>query len=402
MSGTALAQLIPVLISPILAKIYSPEDFGLYSIYFSVSMVALVLMTLRYEFSILLPRKLKDAEFLVKTISRIATLMSFIVFLILGFGYFREDVNFLGLESMGIWIFILPLSLLAMSLFLIFESYFNRIGHYLMMSNARVMRSITYSASSVIFGFIGINRIGLILAEFMGYFIPVVFLIKKSKLNPFARTEFKLVRKKLLKYRKFPIFSVPSGIMEKFSGQALIYFLAIFFTDAIVGQYALAQRLMIAPTRLISNSMGEVFREQASAIYVRKGECYKIFRSTLKKLIIIGVPIFFLVYLVQPIIFLWFFSTEWQLASDFIQILIIMFFLQFVISPISRIISIAEKQQIDLYIQLGLFLVISFLFFLKSFFEELTPENIVALYSGIYGIKYLVEGYVSYQLAKGK
>ena len=55
-TGTTLAQAIPVLISPILTRLYSPEDFGVYAIYFSVLMITSVVATGKYEMAIVLPK----------------------------------------------------------------------------------------------------------------------------------------------------------------------------------------------------------------------------------------------------------------------------------------------------------------------------------------------------------
>ena len=61
MTGTSLAQAIPVAISPILTRLYSPEEFGLFALYMAVAMIVSVLVTGRYELAILLPRNEPDA-----------------------------------------------------------------------------------------------------------------------------------------------------------------------------------------------------------------------------------------------------------------------------------------------------------------------------------------------------
>ena len=61
MMGTSLAQAIPIAISPILTRLYSPEEFGRFALYMAVAMIASVLVTGRYELAIMLPRHDKDA-----------------------------------------------------------------------------------------------------------------------------------------------------------------------------------------------------------------------------------------------------------------------------------------------------------------------------------------------------
>jgi O-antigen/teichoic acid export membrane protein len=54
LTGTTIAQAIPVAISPILTRIYSPEDFGLLAIYISIVTILATVITGAYDFAIVL------------------------------------------------------------------------------------------------------------------------------------------------------------------------------------------------------------------------------------------------------------------------------------------------------------------------------------------------------------
>ena len=85
-TGTTLAQAIPIAISPILTRLYSPEDFGVFAIYFSASMVLSVFATGKYEMAITLPKDKEQSRHLVQLSVFIATLLSlFLLILILLF-----------------------------------------------------------------------------------------------------------------------------------------------------------------------------------------------------------------------------------------------------------------------------------------------------------------------------
>ena len=56
-SGTALAQLIPLIIAPFLSRIYSPEEFGRLALYLAITQILGSLATGRYELAILLPKE---------------------------------------------------------------------------------------------------------------------------------------------------------------------------------------------------------------------------------------------------------------------------------------------------------------------------------------------------------
>ena len=55
--GTGIAQLIPVLATLLLAKLYNPTDFALYTNFIAVSAVLMVMVGGNYHFAIVLPRQ---------------------------------------------------------------------------------------------------------------------------------------------------------------------------------------------------------------------------------------------------------------------------------------------------------------------------------------------------------
>src|SRR5262245_30412759 len=61
MTGTTLAQAIPIAVAPILTRLYNPEDFGVFALLMSVISVIGVIATARYELAIMLPKEDADA-----------------------------------------------------------------------------------------------------------------------------------------------------------------------------------------------------------------------------------------------------------------------------------------------------------------------------------------------------
>ena len=61
MTGTSLAQAIPIIISPILTRIYTPEDFGLLALFLSITNIIGSVANGRYELAIMLPKEDEDA-----------------------------------------------------------------------------------------------------------------------------------------------------------------------------------------------------------------------------------------------------------------------------------------------------------------------------------------------------
>lgn len=61
MTGTTVAQAIPIAITPILTRIYTPEDFGIFAIFIALVTIFGSISSARYELAVMLPKKDEDA-----------------------------------------------------------------------------------------------------------------------------------------------------------------------------------------------------------------------------------------------------------------------------------------------------------------------------------------------------
>ena len=52
-SGTSVAQFIPIAISPILTRIYTPEDFSVLGIYISIAIILSEITTGKFELAVM-------------------------------------------------------------------------------------------------------------------------------------------------------------------------------------------------------------------------------------------------------------------------------------------------------------------------------------------------------------
>jgi O-antigen/teichoic acid export membrane protein len=120
-----------------------------------------------------------------------------------------------------------------------------------------------------------------------------------------------------------------------------------------------------------------------------------------KLLLIIAVIPFILLFFLAPFLFSFIFGPEWRVAGEYTQIMTVMFFLSFVVSPLSNMFIIAEKQKIDLFIQIILFIFVSVSIIVGyNIFKH--PKVAILLYSITYCVKYCIELYLSFLFSKGK
>lgn len=401
-AGTAIAQLIPVLISPVLTRLYSPEDFGIFGLYFSCTMILSVVVCGRYDMAILLPEKDKDRVNLLVLCFFIATVVSIVVggSVLIWKDALAKLFKNSSINSQLVWI---PVSVFLVGIFQSLNFWANRNNQYKHLAVSRISRSFVASGLSIFFGFAKLKKSGLILADIFGQLLAFIYLLYKtwnSVRKLFSEVSVKGILAVAIRYKRFPKFSMASGLLEKAAGNAPILLLTIFFTSLEAGFFALAYRVISAPVSLVATAIGDVFRQEASVVYGSSGNCRNIFRATFIKLLLISVPGFVLGFILIKFLFTTVFGAEWETAGLYCQIMCGMFFLQFIFSPLSSMFIIAEKQHIDMLNNFLLFTLCLLAFWIaKHYFNNATVA--IVLYSIVYILKYTAEFIFSYHFSKG-
>ncbi|WP_151943800.1 lipopolysaccharide biosynthesis protein [Aliarcobacter butzleri] len=396
MTGTTIAQAIPIAISPILTRMYTPEEFGVFALYLSIIMLFSSLVAGKYELSILIPKHEKDAKSLVLlsiSISFIVSLVLFIITLI----FIEQIISLLKNNDIRYWLYLAPINIFIISTVSILYYYNNRNKNYRSLSSNQILQSSTQGFTNIIFGFITSLKSGLILGTFLGNVSSFFYLIFKTK-KYFKDFSFNKYRLYILskKYIKFPKFMIVSGFLENLSAQLPVFMISSFFGSYILGLFSLSQRIVKVPLGIIGSSIGNVFRQEAAKHLNENGTCRKLFVNTLKKLLIISTIPFILFYFIAPELFGFVFGKEWYKAGEYAQILTILFYFQFITSPLSNMFMIAQKQQYDLILQI--YLVISvFCSFIIGYKIFNSIEYSLYIFTTFYSIKYFIELTLSYK-----
>lgn len=401
MTGTTIAQAIPIAISPILTRIYTIEDFGIFALYLSIIMLFSSVVAGKYELSILIPKYEKDAKNLVVLSIVISFIISLILFLITLI-FTEQIMNLLKNNDIRYWLFLAPINIFIISTVSILYYYNNRNKNYRLLSSNQILQSSTQGFINIVFGLISNLKAGLILGTFLGNIISFFYLIFKTK-NSFIDFSFNKYRLFVLskKYIKFPKFMIASGFLENLSAQLPVFMISSFFGSYILGLFSLSQRIVKVPLGIIGSSIGNVFRQEAAKQLNENGTCRKLFLNTLKKLIIIATIPFIIFYFIAPELFSFIFGKEWYKAGVYAQILTIMFYFQFITSPLSNMFMIAQKQQYDLFLQI--YLVISvFCSFIIGYKIFDSIEYSLYLFTTLYSIKYMIELKLSYNFTENK
>lgn len=277
-TGSVSGYFLVLLVSPIITRIYSPEEFGRFAVFGSIVAIFSIITTLSFEFGILgsLSRTL------ALRFSLVATLVSALLLLI------GLLISF-ALSLLGVVDFLLSPAELLLAFVSCFIAVITNIAinmaihsnHSAVAARGTFFNLSMRSLLQVGFGYSFGGLIGLIYGDVIGRLIGW-FAVERGS--------FRVAIKGFLSYRKivwnhiknnasYIFFLTPANAVET----ALVWLLAplftIFYDPFVGGVVAMIQRLASAPLTIINQSLGQVFHHFAAKEY--GGNSLKIVRYTL-------------------------------------------------------------------------------------------------------------------------
>ena len=367
MTGTTIAQAIPIAISPVLTRIYTPKDFGIFALYMSIASIVAMIATGRYELAIMLPQKDEDAVNIVVLSMMISFFVSFIAFLIV-FIFNDQITNLLGNPEIANWLYLIPVTVLLTGVYQSSNYWSNRKKQYKRLATSRIIQSGTTATVRLGMGFPGFAASGLIVASVAGQVVTTSILFKMiwSEDNTLLKYVNKLKIFALMKkYKKLPILNLPNAVIDGFRLSGINILIAKFFTTTTLGQFSLAWGMVQKPMRLIGGSLSQVFFQKIAS--AKKSDLDAIVKKFILKSSLIAAPLFLIIYFFSVDIFTFIFGKNWKLAGEAASIMAHWLFINFLSSSISNIFIILNKQEVILIVSILYMIVpISIIFTLNN------------------------------------
>jgi O-antigen/teichoic acid export membrane protein len=373
MTGTTIAQAIPIAISPILTRIYTPEDFGVFALFVAIVSIFGSITNGRYELALMLPSKDEDAIniFALGFIITLIISLMLLICIILFHDYF---VSLLNNESIGVWLYFIPVAVFFMGFYNLLNYFNNRKKYYKDIANATIIKSVVLAVVQLTVGFLKAGASGLIAGQIVSQMFANMRLLRniiKDKLLLSRISKVKIIAL-AKRYKDFPKFSIWAVLLNVLSTHLTNILISTFFTITTLGFYSLVQRVLGVPSALIGNSIGQVFFQEATKEKHRTGKATHTFNSTFKKLFIIALPIFGILFFVVEDLFAFILGKEWKVAGSYAQIVMPLFFIRFISSTLSAVLILFEKQKSELIINIFLIITsVGLLIYIENFSDFL-------------------------------
>jgi lipopolysaccharide exporter len=348
-SATVAGQIIGIVVAPVLSRLYSPADFGVFQLFLSFVSLIAIISCFSYNSAINLPKKNDEAANIVILcifLIVITTIISAIFFF-----FFADDIaRILNAPGFATYIFLLPLAIICNSIAFVLGSWQSRREQFGTIAKSNLISSISGKGVSVGYGFISPSPFGLILGTITNDATILVVLLKRTVADAqfFRHVSYEKIKEMAFRYKKFPKYNTFASLASSAGVQSTPLMLALFFSPVIVGYYAVALMTINLPLKIVGNSIASVFYQKACVEKNLTGSVKNIVKAVNSRLISIGMFGCLLVVIIGPELFSFFLGSKWLTAGEYAQILTPWFFVVFISVPLWSIYNVLEKQHLSL------------------------------------------------------
>lgn len=349
-SGTIIGQAVVFLTSPILTRLYSPEDFGIFAVFNSMLAFTSVIGALRYEVAIPMAENDDIAANLLSFSIFIAITISSLTWIVLLF-FGGPVLAWTNTPDLQVYIWLLPIGILGASTYTLFNYWAIRKDYYSQIGRTKFVQGTMLAFTQIGIGIVKKGPFGLLFGQVIGQTAGMTSLaisaLRNNRQN-FFRVSVSGMIQAAKRYRRFPLIASYTSLLNSIGTNAPAFLLSAFYGPAVAGIFALSQRVIGVPLTILGNSIAQVFLGEASKLLDKnQSELRGMYLKTAKKLFFVSLIFAVPIGLFAPFLFSLVFGADWEEAGRYAQIMTPMMILQFVISPLSQTLNVLERQDLQ-------------------------------------------------------
>lgn len=346
--GTTLAQAFSFLFSPIQTRLFSPEVFGELSVFTSITGIVGVIICLRYELAIVLPKKDDEGFALLKLSWMFAAIIAGVSLIAFGFWGKQIYTRFNAPALASYWYYV-PITLFFTGIIQAANYWLTRKRQFTVLSYNKVLPVLAVNLVSIGLGFAGNRALGArLFSALVGNIVNIAVLASVLVPDMRVKREQQFRKVELIgKYRNFLVYDIWGALINNLSWMLVPILMNYYYGSFAAGQYSIGLRVIQIPASVIGASIYQVFLKNASEKKY-SAHLYQCSVSILKKLLLYTAPLLIALAIFGRPLFHFIFGEKWDIAGIYSQILAPWALLWFCASPMHSIFTITQKQNIYL------------------------------------------------------
>lgn len=317
-SGKLFVAGLSLFLTPIIARLYLPKDYGDFALYSTVIQNLMVIAGLTLPIAVSTVKKKELVNALNLTITTIISTSILISILLFAFKSVL-DVYFSTTLFSKYWMLI-ALGVFISSLIKTFASLNVRLKKFSLNTKVNTTEATSAKAFNLLGGWLSIGSLGLILSDFIGKLINLTILL----INVTKEFKIKLLNSRdawdtLKKHKLFPLYVMPSSWLGIISNQFIIFLIAYLYDKHILGQFSMAVGLLTIPLNVLSNSFQPVITERL--VSIRDGDrSHRFFEKMFLVIFSISALCFITIFILPSSFFTLFLGSKWDKIGPIINV----------------------------------------------------------------------------------
>lgn len=349
-SSNVWGQIIAFVAYLVLTRIYTPDDFGVYNIFYSYIEVLIILSTCKYELSIVIADTDREAAAISRLALRLNTIISLVLLSLLLLLHFIPATAQWALGGMQFEVALfIPFMVFFCGTTRVYTFLFNRFRKFGSIALSEVVTSTSGVVVKILSAFSSLlHHVGLPLGTVVGKMAGNInYLVRLKQLNLPKDIHPAEVKAAARKHRNFPLYTMPKELLNSFSYNLPFLWLALYFGKPEVGLYSLALTFTFRPINIFNTAFEKllfvrttekVHRNQSIAADIRRFVIY---------VNLVALPLFAVAFLFAEPIFTFLFSGKWNGIGYYVRCLLPWVYVMLTSTSLSFLSNVFAKQRTE-------------------------------------------------------
>ncbi len=363
-SGNVWAQLIAFAAYLVLARLFSPEDMGLYTVFYSYIDVLIIFSTGRYELAVVLAKDESEAQTVSRLALRINMFFCLLLLAVVAAVVLAQGSGMLQRSKMGHIALLIPPMVFFCGTSRVYAALLNRVREFRHIALSEVVGSTAGLLAKVLMGLPCLamtawHTLGLSLGTVIGKAasnINYLIKMKQMGLQLVARHDFAAERSVACRYRNFPLFTMPKDFVNSFSYNLPFLWLAHYFDKAEVGLLGLALTFTFRPINILNSAFERLLYVRVAEKVQRRQSVAADLRRFVLWLNVAALPCFVVLFLYADVLFGLLFGGRWAGCGYYVRCLLPWVYIMLTSTSLMFISNIFSRQRTEFYFYIVLML----------------------------------------------
>lgn len=347
-------QLLLLALAPLLTRLFSPENFGIYGLFVALAATIAALSGGRLEFAILSANSAREAGALLLTALVVAAPIGLLLtgglVAIARSGFSAHLGPVIALNTYLLW---LPLAALSIVVFQVLHYWALWQKNYVTVSYSRWVQGISVGGLQLVAGLSALGAMGLIFSHTLSQALGAAIVLLRSwrylctSLRGLCLQE---CIRLLYSNRRYPLLMTPATLFNMLAQHMPVFLTGAMYGIGAAGFLAIAQRICGAPLALVASAIGQVYSAEAPKLITSApGKLAAAFKTLLRNMFLLGAVLLALIVTFAPVAVSSAFGNEWHDAGVLMQIMAVVYVLDFVTTPFSLTLAFTKNYVEQLY-----------------------------------------------------